>query len=152
MLPAILSALHVLALGIGLGAVFVRGRALRALVGGRADSLPNVFLADGFWGLAAFLWATSGLARAFGGLEKSPGFYLFNGFFWVKMGLFATVLALEIYPMVTLMRWRYAVKRGTPVDTSRARLLIRLNDLETALVVLIPFVAAAMARRLWLLA
>lgn len=152
MLPAILSALHVLALGIGLGAVFVRGRALRAVAGGSLGSLPNVFLADSFWGLAAFLWATSGLARAFSGLEKSPGFYLFNGFFWVKMGLFATVLALEIYPMVTLMRWRYAVKRGTPVDTSRAGLLIRLNDLETALVVLIPFVAAAMARGLWLLA
>jgi len=148
MLGAILSALHVLALGIGLGAVVMRGRGLRRVARGDLGAVPSVLAADSFWGLAALLWLSTGLMRAFGGIEKSPDFYLYNGFFRLKMGLFVTVLLLEIAPMLTLIRWR--LRKGEPIDVGRAATLVRVNDAEIALVIIIPFVAAAMARGLWL--
>ena len=149
---AILSALHVLALGLGLGSVFMRGRFLRALRAGPEPRFLNaLFAADTLWGIAAALWLVTGLGRAFGRVEKAPDFYLRNGFFWVKMTLFVSVVALEIWPMLTFIRWRVARKKDRPLpDLDRLRRLVVVNDLETALVVLIPFVAAAMARGLWL--
>ncbi|HZN56110.1 MAG TPA: DUF2214 family protein [Candidatus Polarisedimenticolaceae bacterium] len=152
MLAALMSGLHVLALGVGLGAVFVRGRALRVVSPSDARAIRAVLLADNFWGVAAFLWVGSGLARLLGQLDKGIDFYLYNRFFWVKMGLFALVLVLEITPMAAFIRWRVALKQGRPIDARRVPLLIRINDAETVLVLLIPFVAAAMARGLWLTA
>lgn len=115
---------------------------------------PNgarLFQADALWGLAAVLWILTGVLRVFGGLEKTPAFYLGNGFFWVKMGLFVLILALEVRPMVTVVRWRAARARGrAPVAGSNWNALIALNDPETVVVVLIPFVAALMARGAWL--
>jgi len=149
---AILSALHVLSLGVGLGAVYARGRALRAVVREGEPAVRAAFLPDSFWGVAALLWIVTGSARLFGGVEKSLDFYLYNGFFWVKMGMFASIFALEILPMLTLVRWRVAVRSGKPPDLSRAPLLARINTVELVLVILIPFAAAAMARGLWLFA
>jgi len=151
-LAAFLSALHVLSLGIGLGAVFARGRALRAIAVQGQSAVRSAFLPDSLWGIAALLWIVTGLGRLFGGVEKSLDFYLYNGFFWVKMGMFASVFALEVVPMLTLIRWRAAVRTGRAVDTSSAPLLARINTMELVLVVLIPFAAAAMARGLWLFA
>ena len=149
MLAAIMSGLHVLALGIGLGAVYARGRALRAVAGG-SGSAQSVLTADNFWGAAAGVWVASGLARLFGQLDRGLDFYVYNVFFWLKMALFASVLVLEITPMVAFLRWRAALKRGQAIDTRRVPLFIKINDAETALVLVIPFVAAAMARGLWL--
>jgi putative membrane protein len=150
---ASLSALHVLALAIGFGAVFARGRRLRDLRRAPEDggALTRLFQADGLWGLAALLWIATGLLRVFGGLEKQPAFYLRNGFFWVKMGLFALVFALEIRPMLTFARWRSERRRGVaPAAGANLDALVAVNDAETALVLLIPFVAALMARGAWL--
>jgi putative membrane protein len=152
MLAAIVSALHVLSLGVGLGAVFARGRALRAVRTEGARAVDRVFAADSLWGLAAFAWIATGLTRLFAGTDKPLDFYLYNGFFWLKMALFGLVFALEIAPMVTFIRWRVALRKGASIDTSRAALFVRTNDLQTALVVAIPFAAAAMARGLWLFA
>ncbi len=150
---ASLSALHVIALAIGFAAVFARGRRLRDLLRSPEDAgaARRLLQADNVWGLAALLWITTGLFRAFGRLEKTPDFYLRNGFFWVKMALFVLVLALEIHPMLTFIRWRIARSRGgSPVAGANLGLLIRLNDLEAAIVLLIPFTAAVMARGAWL--
>ena len=93
----VLSALHVLALGIGLGSVFMRGRYLRALRDGPDPrALDRLFAADSLWGIAALLWLATGLTRAFGHIERAPDFYLRNGIFWVKMTLFATVFASPV--------------------------------------------------------
>ena len=152
MLAALVSALHVLSLGVGLGAVFSRGLALRAVVATGSVTGNRLFVADNLWGIAALGWLATGLTRLVGGTDKGLDFYLYNGFFWVKMGLFAAIFALEIRPMATFIRWRIALGRGAPIDTRRAGLLVHINDAETALVVVIPFVAAAMARGLWLFA
>jgi putative membrane protein len=66
------------------------------------------------------------------------------------MGLFVLVFALEVWPMATFIRWRIASKKGVVPDFSRVAALARINDLELMVVVLIPFVAAFMARGVWL--
>ena len=144
MIAAVVSALHVLALALGLPAVYLRGRALRGPLD--TEGLRRLFAADTVWGIAAVLWLLTGLLRAFGGLEKGSAFYLGSRSFWLKMALFVLIVALEIRPMVTFMRWRAGLRRGLPPDTSGARGLYRVNHIEMALVVLMVFVAAFMAR------
>ena len=138
-----LSALHVLAFGIGLTGIWSRGRAMRA------GDVERVLAADSAWGIAALLWLGSGLARLLGPFEKGVWWYLGNPLFHLKLTLFGLVLLLELWPMVTLIRWRIARGRGQPVDTSSLPRLARVNSVELAIVVVIPFVAAAMARGLW---
>jgi putative membrane protein len=144
MVAAVVSSLHLLALAIGLPAVFLRGRALKGQLD--ADGLRRLLAADNAWGVAAVLWIVTGLLRAFGGLEKGTDFYLRSPLFWTKMALFLLILLLEIRPMVTFIRWRIQVGRGLPVDTSVARRLYTLNHIELALLVVMVFVAGMMAR------
>ena len=144
MLPAVVSALHLLALAIGLPAVYLRGRALKGRLD--ADGLRRLFGADTLWGIAAFVWLTTGLLRAFGGLEKGTAFYVSSRLFWAKMTLFGVIVLLEIAPMRAFMRWRIQLKRGQAPDTSRAPAFYLVNHIEMALVVLMVFVAAFMAR------
>jgi putative membrane protein len=140
----LLAATHLLALGIGLGSVWVRGRALQSEL--NPARLKTVFRADNLWGLAALLWIGTGLWRLLGGLEKGTSYYFNNHMFLTKMGLLLLILVLEISPMVTLIRWRRATARGSPVVTSSARRLARISFLQAGLIVLMVFAATAMAR------
>jgi putative membrane protein len=143
-LSALVSALHVLTLALGLPSVFLRGRALKGPL--HKEGLRRLFAADALWGVAAALWLVTGLLRAFGGLEKGAAFYLASRLFWLKMALFVLVVLLEVRPMMTLIRWRATVRGGGTPDTSGARALYTLNHVELALVVVIVFVASFMAR------
>lgn len=140
----LLAAVHLLALGIGLGAVWSRGRALR----GPLDpaGLRRVFHADAWWGIAAVLWIATGVPRAFGGLEKGTAYYLGNHIFLTKMVLLIIILALEVWPMISLIKWRIRMGRGLPVDTGAARAFARTSFAQAALVILMVFAATAMAR------
>ncbi|MGH7672112.1 MAG: DUF2214 family protein [Gemmatimonadales bacterium] len=140
----IVAALHLLALGIGLGAVWARGRGLRGALD--APGLKQVFLADTLWGVAAILWIGTGLARAFGGLEKGAAYYLAEPVFWTKMALLGAILALEVRPMVTLIRWRIRAAKGDGIDTSPARGMALVSDVQAGLVVLMVLTATALAR------
>jgi putative membrane protein len=140
----ILAAVHLLGLGIGLGAIWARARALRGTLD--AAGLRRVFTADAFWGVAALIWVTTGLWRAFGGVEKGTAYYVGNPVFLTKMGLFGLILALEVRPIVTLTKWRARERRGDPVDTSTARMLALTSEIQVALVVLIVLMATALAR------
>lgn len=71
MLRWLLAASHLLALGIGLGAVWVRGRALQQSLD-TAAAFRRVFAADAGWGLAALLWLSTGLWRLLGGSRRGP--------------------------------------------------------------------------------
>jgi putative membrane protein len=143
-LAAIVSSLHVLALALGLPAVTLRGRALR----GPLDDagLRRLFVADTIWGVAAALWLTTGLLRAFAGLEKGSAFYLGSALFWTKMALFVVVVLLEIYPMVTFIRWRIALRQGHRPDTTNVRALYIVNHVQMVVVVAMVFVASLMGR------
>ncbi|MGH7301602.1 MAG: DUF2214 family protein [Candidatus Rokuibacteriota bacterium] len=149
MASALVSALHLLALAIGLPAVFLRGRALRGRLD--PDGLRRLFAADTAWGLAALLWVTTGLLRTFAGLEKGTAFYLGSGLFWMKLALFVTVVLLEIWPMASFIRWRVALRRRRAPDTSSAAALYIVNHVELVLVFIIMFVASFMARGFGLL-
>jgi putative membrane protein len=144
MLRWLLATAHLLALGIGLGAVWARGRALR----GSLDSagLRRVFGADTWWGVAALLWIGTGLWRLFGSTEKATAYYVHNHVFWTKMALLGLILALEVWPAMTLVRWRRRVAKGEPVDTRPAARLARISVLQAAFVVLMVLAATAMAR------
>lgn len=139
-----LAALHLLALGLGLGAVWGRAGALRGTLD--KAGLQRVFSADAWWGIAAALWLSTGLARLFMGAEKATSYYMTNPMFHAKMGLFLVILLLEIWPLMVLIRWRRQVARGGAVDTAPASRLATVSTVEAALVVVIVFVAAAMAR------
>ena len=132
-ISALLSAIHVLTLALGLDEAGWR----------------RLLAADNFWGLAAVLWIASGFGRVFLG-GKEPSFYWGNGLFWVKLGLFGLVFLLELAPMVTFIRVRSARRQGVPFPFPLATYR-RINAVETALVVVIVFVAAFMARGAWML-
>ena len=66
--------------------------------------------------------------------------------FHVKLGLVGLVLVLEVWPMITLMRWRIQQGRGETPDLAPMATLARLNTAELLIVLALPFVAAAMAR------
>lgn len=140
MIQALLSALHLLGLGVGLGSLFARGRALK-----RQD-IDAVLYADNWWGLAAILWWTTGPIRAFSTLEKGSAFYLHQPMFLWKMGLFAVAGLVEMWPMITFIRWRIAKSRGLPIDTTRIGWFYRINCFELTIIAILPFLAAMMAR------
>ncbi|MBM4392419.1 MAG: DUF2214 family protein [Deltaproteobacteria bacterium] len=137
--------MHLPAFGVGLGAIFARQRGLKQPV-----DVDAVLRADNWWVAAAILWLASGLARAFGGLEKGTAFYLANNLLWVKMSIYGLASLLELWPMSIFIAWRVRRQRGQPLDLSPAPLLRRISQVEAALVCVIPFVAAAMARGLWM--
>jgi len=146
-ISALLSAIHVLTLGLGLGAVFLRGRALARPLD--ETGWRTLLAADNVWGVAAGLWIASGLARVFFG-GKEPAFYWRNGFFWTKVALFGLVFVLELAPMRTFIRVRAARGRGAPLPQFPVETYRRINTAEVALVVTIVLVAAFMARGAWL--
>ena len=135
---------HLLALAIGVAAVLMRARALRA-TRSEAD-LPPVFVADNWWGVAALLWLGTGLLRAFAGFEKGTTYYLSNPLFHAKLGLFVLVVFLEVWPAVTLVRWRLALRRGQAVDLDNAGRFASLSYVEAGIVLLILPLATAIAR------
>jgi putative membrane protein len=138
------AALHLLGLGVGLGAVWARARALR----GPLDpaGLQRVFYADGWWGAAAGIWIGTGLVRVIAGLEKGMEYYLQNHVFWGKMTLLLAILVLEVSPMMTLVRWRAQVRRGETPDTRLAGRFASVSYLQVVLVLLMVLAATAMAR------
>jgi len=148
MLRVTLATLHLLALGIGLGAVWARARALSA----RPFDVPTArraFTADNWWGSAAALWITTGLWRLLAGTEKASSYYMHNTVFIAKMTVFVVVLLLEIVPMLTLIRWRRIARREGAAwqpDGSVAARLGLLSYAEAALIVAIVATAVAMAR------
>lgn len=152
MMPAmtmlLLAALHLLALGLGLGAVLGRAGALRDVPGPAA--LRRALRGDAVWGVAGGLWLATGLWRWLGAVEKANAYYLSNGLFHAKLGLFVLVLVLEVWPMLTLIRWRRALARGARAEDlmaePAARRIAALSTVQAVLVAGIVFLAVAVAR------
>ncbi|HEU5153692.1 MAG TPA: DUF2214 family protein [Gemmatimonadales bacterium] len=140
----LLASFHLLAFGIGLGAIWVRSHSLRS---------PHVpaairrgLRADTWWGIAALLWLATGLPRLFLGLEKPASYYLHNHIFWLKMALFLLIVLLELGPMFTFAGWRAAYRRGGTPDTSTAPRWAVVSRIQLILLLLMLFTATAVAR------
>lgn len=99
------------------------------------------------YGLSAGLLLIVGLLRVFF-FEKSANFYAINPMFWVKMGLFASVGLLSIYPTVRFLRWNALLSNGQPLALPEAehRRIRRLLNWEMVGLTLILFAAPMMAR------
>ncbi len=142
----VLAALHLLALGIGLGAVYTRARSLGARpldIG----AVRRAFAADTWWGVAAALWISTGLWRVLAGMEKPRGYYFQNHVFYMKMGFLVLVLIMEIRPMITLIGWRKQANRDTWMpDETIARRISTISYVQAALVIAMIVAAVAMAR------
>ncbi len=138
------AALHLLGLGVGLGSIWARAKALS----GPLDpaGFRRVFYADSWWAVSAVLWIGTGLVRVLAGLEKDTDYYLHNHVFWTKMALLLAILVLEISPMLALMRWRVEVARGGSPDTRLAGRFARISYIQAGIVVLMVMAATAMAR------
>jgi putative membrane protein len=141
-LSAALSALHVLAIALSIASVWSRYRAIRA------GDVDRILAADNVWGISALLILGSGLGRLFGPFEKGLAWYLANPLFLHKMILFGGILVLELWPMITFIRWRIARARGGAPDLRHLPALARVNLAQIVILVLMPFVAAGMARGL----
>jgi putative membrane protein len=148
MTRVLLAAAHLLALAIGFGAIHVRARGLLA---GTDAGRRIALAADAWWGVAALLWLATGLARAFGGLEKGSAYYLASPEFLTKMALFVLIVALEIWPMVALIGWRVALRQGRTPDTSQSARLGWISHAQTLLLVAMLLLATALARGIPLL-
>ena len=148
MLRVLLAVAHLLALAIGFRAVLDRSAALRESPGDAM--LRRAFRADSWWGLAAVLWISTGLWRWLAELEKSRDFYRAAGVFHLKLGLFTLVFLLELWPMVTLVRWRIARGRGAPaaqvIAPAAARRIATIGRIQAVLLIAIVAAAAATAR------
>jgi putative membrane protein len=148
MLRIILAALHLLALGLGMGAVLTRGNSLRETL--TAESLRRAFRADSLWGTAAALWLGTGLWRMIAGLEKAREYYEMNYIFMLKMGLLILIFALEVWPMIVLIRWRKQLRAGASPEAfasvATARKIATISHAQALILVLMIFAAVSMAR------
>ena len=141
----LLAWLHLLALAVGLAGVWARARALRDSLRDPADhgALRRAFIGDAWWGIAAGVWLVTGLWRLLAGTEKGTSYYMGNQAFHLKMALFLAILALEVWPMLTLMRWRTRKSVPDPRDAGRIEVI---SYVECALVIAMVLAAAGMAR------
>ncbi len=144
MLRLVLASLHLLGLGVGLGAAWARASALSGPLD--APAVRRVLAADAWWGIAALLWLVTGLWRLLAGVEKTTGYYLASPLFWTKMGLFLLIFALELRPIGTFTRWRRQVAAGGLPDTAGAAGIAATSRVQAVLVVVIVLVATAVAR------
>ena len=144
-LRLLLAWIHLLALAIGVGGAWSRARALRSYVRDADDTraLRRAYTGDAWWGIAAALWLTTGLWRLLGHTEKSTSYYVSNQPFRVKIVLFVGVVSLELWPMVTLTKWRGRKVEPNPRDARRMEII---SYVECAIVIAIVLAAVSMAR------
>lgn len=112
-----------------------------------SEKLRQVVKIDALYGLAAGLVLLIGFARVYFGL-KGSAFYMQNPVFWAKIIAFATVGVLSITPTLLFLSWRDKAKADPSflppaADIANVRRYIKI---EAHVFVLIPILAAAMAR------
>ena len=91
----------------------------------------------------------TGLWLLFASTEKATSYYLHNDVFFTKMALLLIILALEVWPMMTLIGWRKSFAKSgeawQPDETVAAR-ITKISYVEAALAVAMVLAAVIMAR------
>lgn len=151
MLHAIAAYLHFVAIFLLFAVLVVEHQLIRLpLTLERARSL---FRTDIAFGLIAGLVLLTGTARTLR-YGKGLDYYLNNSLFHAKIGLFVAVVLLSIYPTLTFLGWRAALKAGqvpplSAASAARLKLAIRV---ELALLLAMPAAAVLMARGIGVIA
>ena len=145
MIYAVAAYLHFLAIFLLFALLVLEHQLFRLpLTLARARSLFRIDLA---FGVVAGLVLLTGAARALR-YGKGLDYYLHNSLFHAKIGLFVLVALLSIYPTVTFLGWRRALKadelpRIAPRTGRWVTLTIRV---ELLILLFVPLLAALMAR------
>lgn len=111
------------------------------------ERIRQVAKIDSLYGVAAGVVLFIGFARVFFGL-KGSAFYLQNPLFWAKITAFIAVGVLSITPTLLFLHWRDKAKNDpsflpAPAEIANVRRYVKI---EAHVFVLIPILAAAMAR------
>ena len=148
MLRIALAVVHLIGLCIAVASIYSRALVFSDVTDRAA--LHRGFRADNWWGLSALVLIASGLWRAFGSMEKASSWYWPNHVFQAKMAALGIIILLEIWPMITLLSWRWAEKRSAlptmDVIRKKGKRVARISDLQLVLVVGIIVAAVMMAR------
>lgn len=110
-------------------------------------STRSLLRMDAAYGIAAAVLLIVGLLRVFY-TEKGAAYYFASGTFIAKLALFLIVGLLSIYPTMTFLRWRPALREErVPTLPPAARRTLRLCiHAELTLLFVIMLLAAMMAR------
>ena len=112
-----------------------------------SEKIRQVAKIDAAYGIAAALVLLIGFARVFFGL-KGSAFYMQNPVFWAKISAFIVVGVLSVTPTLLFIHWRDKAKSDPSFVPSAAQIasVRRYIKIEAHVFVLIPILAAAMAR------
>ena len=104
---------------------------------------------DSIYGLAAVSVLIVGFLRVFL-FEKGKDFYYTNSFFWIKLGLFAVVGLLSIYPTIRFRKWTKEIRSGQDLNIGQREYSIikRCINLEVVGLFLMIMAASLMAKGL----
>ena len=144
-LEAILAYLHLLAIltmvvFISSEAALCRVQWLNAAV---VERLAKV---DLVYGIAAIMVLATGVARTVWGV-KGTSWYWTNPLLHVKLTLFIIVGVISIFPTMTYVRWRKAMRAGGGLPSEgEIKKTRKLVMVQAHLIALIPLVAVFLAR------
>ena len=101
---------------------------------------------DMVYGMAAMVVLASGIARTVWGV-KGSGWYWSNPLLHIKLTLFIIVGVMSIFPTLTYLRWRKAVRAsGTLPGEAEIKKTRKLVMIQAHILVLIPLAAVFLAR------
>lgn len=111
-----------------------------------AVEVKRIAAIDLWFGIAALLILIVGFSRAIFA-AKGWAYYSANSFFWAKLGVFALIGILSIWPTIRFIGWRTRFQSGGAAPEDASVIWVkRILWLETGLFALLPAFAAAMAR------
>jgi putative membrane protein len=144
-LEAILAYLHLLAI-LTLVVFMSSEAALCRIEWLNAAVVERLVKVDRVYGVSGMAVLATGVARTWWGI-KGTAWYWTNPLLHVKLALFVVVCVLSIFPTLTYLRWRKALRASgalpAAAELSKTR---RLVMIEAHLIVLIPLVAVFLAR------
>jgi putative membrane protein len=101
---------------------------------------------DMVYGIAAMVVLASGIARTVWGV-KGSAWYWSNPLLHIKLTLFIVVGVISIFPTLSYMRWRKAVRANGALPTeAQIRKTRKLVMIQAHILVLIPLAAVFLAR------
>lgn len=112
-----------------------------------AATVRRVGMIDGLYGMVSMLVLVVGFSRAIWG-AKPWEYYEGNILFWVKIGLFLLVGLLSLPPTMAFLKWNKRLRddpAALPSD-GEVKSIRKWMHMETTVLILIPIVAAALAR------
>ncbi len=144
-LEAILAYLHLLA--ILTMVVFIASEAALCRVEWlNAAVVERLAKVDLVYGIAAVAVLATGVARTWWGM-KGTAWYWTNPLLHVKLTLFIVIGVLSIFPTLTYIRWRKAVRAsGALPAEAEIRKTRKLVMVQAHLLAVIPLVAVFLAR------